>query len=140
MSERPIFHLSVPVSDLERARTFYCDTLGCQLGRVGDVRLDVDFFGHHVVMHLDPAEAQKVSGEMDSEGDPAPIRHFGVIVDESTWQTLVPRLEAADVDITYGPKTIRAGTVAEQRIVMMRDGCGNVVELKAMPAQNVFKT
>ena len=35
----PILHLSMPVRDLEEARRFYVDVLGCEPGRVhGPVR------------------------------------------------------------------------------------------------------
>ena len=27
----PLFHLSIPVDDLDRAKAFYLDTLGCQV-------------------------------------------------------------------------------------------------------------
>ena len=30
----PILHLSLPVGDLDAARVFYVDTLGCRVGRV----------------------------------------------------------------------------------------------------------
>ncbi|MEM7252794.1 MAG: VOC family protein [Pseudomonadota bacterium] len=133
-----LFHLSTAVSDLDVARGFYCDRLGCRLGRVGPDRIDVDFFGHHVVMHLNPDEADQGLATMDSDGDRAPLRHFGVIVDEATWESVLSRLIATDTYFDYGPKTIRGGTIAEQKIVMMPDGCGNVVEIKCMPAERVF--
>jgi len=37
---RYIFHLSVPVADLEAAKRFYSDVLGARVGRTTDDRLD----------------------------------------------------------------------------------------------------
>ena len=44
----PLFHLSIPVNDLDRAKDFYLSTLGCEIGRETKGRFDINFFGHHV--------------------------------------------------------------------------------------------
>ncbi len=46
------FHLAFPVRNLEEAKAWYCDTLGCKVGRESDDWIDFDFFGHQVVAHL----------------------------------------------------------------------------------------
>jgi len=133
-----MFHLSIPVSDLDRARAFYVDLLGCRVGREGERRIDIDFFGHHVVAHLAQEEAEQAVQRFHSDGVDVSVRHFGAIVTEGEWQRLRARLEDAGVAFTMAPQTIRAGTVEEQRIMMMPDGCGNVVELKSIPPERVF--
>ena len=40
----PCFHLAFPVHDLELARDFYVNTLGCKIGRFTDSWVDFDFF------------------------------------------------------------------------------------------------
>ena len=52
----PLFHLSIPVNDLDRAK-IYLSTLGCEIGRETKGRFDINFFGHHVVAHLSPKDA-----------------------------------------------------------------------------------
>ena len=52
----PIFHLAFPVSDLEKAREFYTNILGCTLGRESDKWIDFNFFGHQIVAHLSPED------------------------------------------------------------------------------------
>jgi extradiol dioxygenase family protein len=138
VSAGALFHLSIPVSDLARARAFYVDLLGCRVGREGERRMDIDFFGHHVVAHLAPEEAGAAVQRFHSDGADVSVRHFGAIVDEARWEALRERLEAAGVDFSMTPQTIRAGTVQEQRIMMMPDGCGNVVELKSIPPERLF--
>jgi len=51
------FHLAIPVHDLDAARRFYVGTLGCGEGRCGADWLDLNFFGHQVVVHVMPAGA-----------------------------------------------------------------------------------
>lgn len=66
-----IFHLAIPVFDLEEARRFYVTQLGCKLARTYPDRITLDFFGDQVVCHLSEAEPRR-----------APLslypRHFGV--------------------------------------------------------------
>lgn len=62
---RGIFHLSLPVYDLEETRAFYCSDLGAVLGRVAPKRIDLIVFGHQVTFHhrpqqVIPPEAQGV--------------------------------------------------------------------------------
>ena len=46
------FHLAVPVHDLDAARAFYGDVLGCPEGRSADHWVDFNLFGHQFVAHL----------------------------------------------------------------------------------------
>ena len=50
--QRPRFHLAIPVTDLEQARDFYAQQLGCATGRESSRWIDFDFFGHQLVTHL----------------------------------------------------------------------------------------
>ena len=136
----PLFHLSIPVDDLDRARAFYVDTLGCTVGREARGRFDINFFGHHVVAHLSPREAGKPYGAIESDGDTAPMRHFGVILPLDDWKKMEQRPKDRNVDFTLSPRLSFAGKPAEQYIMMLPDGCGNVVEFKSQPRDRVFAT
>ena len=46
MSERYIFHLSIPVSELAPAKRFYVEVLGARTGRENDEWLEVLLWGH----------------------------------------------------------------------------------------------
>ncbi|GIS53094.1 hypothetical protein Ct9H90mP29_01360 [bacterium] len=74
----PRFHLAFPVHDLEEARTFYTDILGCKLGRESDKWIDFDLYGHQIVAHLSPEDCINI-GTNPVDGDKVPSRHFGVI-------------------------------------------------------------
>ncbi|MFT5507942.1 MAG: extradiol dioxygenase family protein [Hyphomicrobiaceae bacterium] len=136
----PLFHLSIPVDDLERAKHFYIDTLGCAIGREKRGRFDINFFGHHIVAHHSPREAKKENGTIDSDGDIAALRHFGVILPLEDWQEMEQRLVSRDVPFSLSPRLSFAGKPAEQHIMMLPDGCGNIVEFKSQPRERVFAT
>ena len=51
-SNRPAFHLAIPVSDLEAARAFYGGVLGLAEGRSSDTWVDWNFYGHQMVTHV----------------------------------------------------------------------------------------
>jgi extradiol dioxygenase family protein len=134
----PLFHLSIPVDDLERAKAFYVGTLGCTVGRETRGRFDINFFGHHVVAHLSPREARKENGVIASDGDTAPLRHFGVILPLDAWKEMERRLTGRNVEFSLTPRLSFAGKPAEQHIMMLPDGCGNIVEFKSQPRDRVF--
>ena len=134
------FHISIPVGDLERARAFYAGLLGCGIGRTAPLRMDVDFFGHHLVAHLAPEEAAHASPGIAGEPYFSPIRHFGVVLPQAEWREIADRLEGARADFVMTPQVIGRGGTAEQSILQVNDTCGNVVEFKSIPPERMFAT
>ena len=100
--------------------------------------MDIDFFGHHVVAHLVPDDAGHEPRQFHSDGVDVSVRHFGAIVPGPQWESMRQRLVAAGIEFSMAPQVIREGTVEEQRIMMMPDGCGNIVELKSIDPERVF--
>lgn len=118
----PILHFSVPVRELEEARRFYVEVLGCELGRVREGFIDVFFFGCQLTLHERPSEllAPEQRG----------VRHFGVTLPEDRWRELVDRLRASGTPFLREPATDYAGTSREQRKSLVADPSGNAIELK----------
>ena len=88
---RPRFHLAFPVDDLDAARRFYGDVLGCPQGRESDHWIDFDILGHQIVAHLAPEECHAAkTGAVD--GKHVPVRHFGLILDWDQFDPLAERL------------------------------------------------
>ena len=123
------FHLAVAVDDLERARAFYVDLLGCGTGREDERWLDLDLFGHQVTLHLAEHAGREAANPVD--GDNVPVPHFGVILAPADWQALADRLTAAGVDFVIAPRVRSRGQPGEQRTLFLRDRAGNALEFKS---------
>ena len=130
MSEIQPFHLAIPVTDLEAARHFYCDLLGCATGRTASRWIDLNFYGHQVTLHLVDDEDATVSRN-PVDGDAVPARHFGVILDRPDWQSLADKLTAAGTDFLIEPRIRFAGEVGEQATMFLFDPSGNALEFKS---------
>lgn len=124
------FHLALPVRDLEAARTFYVDLLGCSVGRENATWIDFNFFGHQVTTHLSPEEPQPAATN-PVDGQQVPVRHFGVILDWDAWQALAERLTQADISFLIEPYIRFRGQVGEQATMFLLDPSQNGLEFKA---------
>ena len=127
------FHFSFAVNDLDRARHFYGELLGCPEGRKLPGRADFNFFGHHIVAHLNADEVVgDASAKLRGEGGGTPLRHFGAVVPLERFDEIERRLKAAGADFIIAPGVRQAGTVREQKLMTCRDGCGNAIEFKGL--------
>ncbi len=128
---RPRFHLAFGVSDLDAARAFYGEVLGCREGRSADTWVDFDLWGHQVVAHLDPAlDAANVTTN-DVDGHAVPANHFGLLLHRGEWLDLVARLQSAEVPFLMEPTVRFAELPGEQHTCFVQDPAGNALEFKA---------
>ena len=125
------FHLAFPVDDLAQARAFYGQTLGCSEGRSSPEWIDFNFYGHQIVAHLAKGEAAN-DVRSDVDGKKVPVRHFGVVLSMTEWQTLADRLKAAGTQFIIEPYIRFKGQVGEQATMFFMDPFGNAIEFKAM--------
>ena len=132
MSVDTLFHFSFAVNDLDRARRFYGELLGCPEGRKLPGRVDFNFFGHHIVAHLNSDEVVGENAARLREGGGTPLRHFGVVMPLERFEAIENRLKGAGVDFILQPETRQAGTIREQKLMTCRDGCGNAIEFKGL--------
>ncbi|MCX5590107.1 VOC family protein [Alcaligenes endophyticus] len=128
-SLRP-FHLAFPVHCLKAAREFYGERMGCPEGRSSDQWIDFNFYGHQIVAHLAPDECG-TSSTSAVDAHNVPVRHFGVVLDMDTWQTLADRLVAAKTDFVIEPYIRFKGEPGEQATMFFLDPSGNALEFKA---------
>ena len=119
-----VFHLAVPVRDLDEAVDFYVGKLGCHLARRYDDRITLDFFGDQVVCHLSGPE----------HIDPSPRlypRHFGVTFrSREDFDRVLFLATQRDVEFfaTVGPRFKDA--VEEHLTFVLRDPSNNLIEFK----------
>ena len=124
------FHLAIPVHDLEIAREFYGDILGCSTGRESENWIDFNFFGHQLVTHLD--KNMNISDSTNTvDGDRVPVPHFGIILKKKDWDTLAKKLSAANVDFIIEPRTRFKDNTGEQSTMFINDPSGNALEFKS---------
>jgi extradiol dioxygenase family protein len=119
------FHLALPVLDLDAARSFYGEQLGCEEGRCAERWIDYDFFGHQLSVHLVDATEQTATNQVD--GKAVPARHFGVVLPWSEWESLQLRFSEFLVE----PCVRFQGEAGEQGTFFVLDPSGNALEFKS---------
>ena len=119
-----VFHLAIPVHDLDAAAHFYNELLGCKLARRYADRITVDFFGDQLVCHL-------TEGLPPEQPESLYPRHFGVTFREKTDFDALHALAVtrkipffADVSTRFG------GMVEEHSTFVLLDPSGNLLEFK----------
>jgi extradiol dioxygenase family protein len=128
VTDHPLFHLAIHVTDLDEAVAFYVTTLGCRQGRRAESWVDIDFFGHQLSLHLGTPFATADTGHVDATQVPMP--HFGAILPAALWHDVAARLRAAGIEFVLAPHTRFPGQPGEQLTMFLRDPSGNPIELK----------
>ena len=122
------FHLAYHVTDLDAARAFYGNILGCREGRSTETWVDFDFFGHQISLHLGTPFETTHTGQVGEHMVPMP--HLGLVLDLSDWQQVADRLTHAGTVFEIEPQVRFPGEPGEQHIMFFRDPSGNPIEMK----------
>ncbi|MBP1876369.1 extradiol dioxygenase family protein [Ensifer adhaerens] len=125
---KSLFHLAYHVKDLDDARRFYGDVLGCEEGRSTDTWVDFDFFGHQISLHLGEPFAVTRTGKVGNHLVLMP--HMGVVLRLADWFALAERLERKGVNFDIPPVVRFEGEPGEQRTMFFLDPSGNPIEVK----------
>ena len=133
MSKITPFHLAFKVDDLQEARRFYGEVLGCPEGRSSDKWIDFNLFGHQIVAHLvEGAENSDRHREGNLvDGHSVPVPHFGVVLPPAEWKALAARLKRAGVVFVIEPYIRFEGEPGEQSTMFFHDPAGNALEFKS---------
>jgi extradiol dioxygenase family protein len=123
-----LFHLAFHVRDLQVARQFYRDVLGCAEGRSTDTWVDFDLHGHQLSLHLGEPFATTLTGHVGDHLVPMP--HFGLVLPLPAWQDMANRLTAAGVSFVLAPQVRFEGQPGEQWTMFFLDPFGNPIEIK----------
>jgi hypothetical protein len=126
----PPFHLAFPVHNLDIARHFYGEVLGCPEGRSSPDWIDFNFYGHQIVAHLSP-EACTAAATSAVDAHNVPVRHFGVVLSMTAWESLAEKLKAAGTQFIIEPYIRFKGEAGEQATMFFKDPSGNAIEFKA---------
>lgn len=121
---RHLFHLAIPVADLDEARRFYVTQLGCKLARTYPDRITLDFFGDQVVCHL---------ADLDPGSAPLSLypRHFGVTFRKrKDFDLLYDLAQLRKVHFFQEIMTRFEGTAEVHRTFVLQDPFDNLLEFK----------
>ncbi len=122
---RDVFHVAIPVYDLDEAEAFYVGALGCKLARRYADRITLDFFGDQLVCHLAEERADR-----DRELNLYP-RHFGVTFREGRdFDALYALCLQRKIELFADVRTRFEGLVEVHRTFVLRDPSDNLVEFK----------
>jgi len=125
---RALFHLAFHVRDLDQARRFYGDVLGCREGRSTDTWVDFDFEGHQLSLHLGEPFKTECTGRVGDQMVPMP--HFGLVLELPQWQAMAERLKQAGTEFVLEPQLRYPGEAGEQWTMFFCDPFGNPIEVK----------
>lgn len=118
-----IFHLSIPVRDIESTKEFYAGGLGCRIGRQSAVAIMLDFFGHQIV-----AQVTEDLGTPQSSIYP---RHFGLVCQtEKEWTELRDRAKKNQLTFFREPQRRFSGKPIEHLSFFLKDPSDNLLEFK----------
>ncbi len=122
-STQRVFHLAIPCANLQDAKKFYQDGLGCVIAREYDDRITVNFFGDQVVCHLAP-------GQVVEEPKIYP-RHFGITFrDKDEYDALLKHARDHSLEFFREPFCRFSGKVEEHYTFFLKDPSNNLLEFK----------
>lgn len=131
MSKIPPFHVAVPVHDVQLARAFYRDVLGCPEGRSAEQWVDFDLYGHQWVIHHKPKDENAELHSNEVDGHNVPVPHYGVVLEWNDWEALAEKLKTHGIQFVIEPYIRFEGMPGEQATMFFLDPCGNALEFKA---------
>jgi extradiol dioxygenase family protein len=118
-----LFHLAFPIQDIEAAKRFYVEGLGCTLGRESSQAVTFGLAGHQLVAH--------VVGEAKDNQKGIYPRHFGLVfLSISQWQDLADRAKAKGLTFFQQPRLRFPGTRIEHHTFFLQDPSQNLLEFK----------
>jgi extradiol dioxygenase family protein len=118
-----LFHLAFPVTDLDEAKHFYVEGLGCELGRQSGRSMILGLLGHQIVAQLAKQPSSKQKGIYP--------RHFGLVfTSEGDWQGLADRAKDKGLKFYQHPRKRFVGTRLEHSTFFLEDPFHNLLEFK----------
>lgn len=124
------FHIAIPVHDLKIAHAFYKNVLLCSEGRSDKKWVDLNLYGHQLVIH-ETGQLQNTDFNNAVDGHDVPIPHYGVVLKWDDWNTLAKRLEENGVVFLIEPYIRFEGLPGEQATLFFLDPSGNALEFKS---------
>lgn len=97
------FHWAFPVHDLEKAKEFYGNILGCKEGRSSTKWQDYSLHGHQIVAHWVGNDYRCQDYYNPVDGDEVPVPHSGLALTVEQFHELAERLKAVGTKFIIEP-------------------------------------
>lgn len=124
------FHLAIPVWNLKECKVFYTEVLGCIEGRSTDSWIDLNLFGHQLVLHHKP-KSKEIIHHNEVDGKHVPVPHFGVVLPWQIFHDFTKKLKQKEVNFIIEPYIRFEGEIGEQATFFFLDPAGNALEFKS---------
>lgn len=128
-----MFHLAMPIVNIEETMNFYLNTLKASLGRSASNWADFNLFGNQITVQ-ENSSFTKLIPIISKEG--IPVNHFGIVLKLIEWNTLKDKLKKKEVDFLVEPKVVFEGEVGEQHTFFIEDPNGYAIEFKGFDDLN----
>lgn len=116
-----MFHLSIPVRDLDRSLRFYAECFGGRAVGLGRSAANMFVFGAQLTLHEKPSSHFLSADRQDM--------HFGAVVPRDEWYAIRDRLAESEIPLLRcrepGPRE------AERGKLVVADPDGNLVEINS---------
>ena len=126
------FHLAVPCGDLEKAKHFYNEILGCRLDNSAQEWAAIDFWGNELTLHASEHELKNERHDVDMGNVSVP--HFGIHLSKKDFDALKTRIKEKEVKYYDEPYLRFRDTRYEQETFFIVDPNNNILEIKTLTA------
>jgi extradiol dioxygenase family protein len=124
------FHLAIPCGDLEKAKNFYNEILGCRLDNSAQEWVDVNFWGNELTLHSSENKLENERHDVDMGNVSVP--HFGIHLTRKDFDALRARIKENKVKYYDEPYLRFRGTKYEQETFFIQDPNYNILEIKTL--------
>ncbi|WP_242084394.1 VOC family protein [Aestuariivivens sediminis] len=127
------FHMSLPCLSVRETKRFYAN-LGASFGRSTESWVDVNFYGHQITF----IHAEKFNFNSPNyvfEGKILPAFHFGIILDRTTWQTILNTLVELQLELVTETSFL-TDQVGEHQSFFVKDPNDYMLEFKCFKNSN----
>ena len=121
--DKIIFHLAIPINNIDSAKEFYLNALGAKIGRENKQAVIFDFYGHQLVGHMTKEELVIPKSIYP--------RHFGLIfTQESDWDNLLAQCKKCNLSFYQKERVRFSGEITEHKTFFVQDPFYNILEFK----------
>ena len=127
------FHLAIAVKDIDEAKSFYCDFLGCEEGNSEKGWVDINFWGNELTLHIAGEDELKITHRHHVDMAEVCVPHFGIHLLREDFDEVKRRIQSSDeYDFLDAPFLRFKDGYREQETFFIRDPSGNAIEIKTM--------